>query len=129
MGELCLGELTLVVGTPETDPLPEQANVTYIGPALWQKEGTELPDWIENLDQDKPLIWVYSGNPRYSFNKGMFDSLVVLSACISALANEDMQVILTTGHHALPEELLPLPVISAMKPMYPGWQWRNAVIC
>lgn len=120
MGELCLGDLTLIVGTPETDPLPEDANVTYIGPALWQKEGTELPHWIENLDNHKPLIWVYSGNPRYSFNKGMFDSLVVLSACISALANEDMQVILTTGHHALPDELLPLPDNFRYESYVPG---------
>lgn len=120
MGELCLGDLTLVIGIPETDPLPEHTNVTYIGPALWQKEGTELPGWINDLDKGKPLIWVYSGNPHYSFSNGIFDSMVVLSACISALANEDMQVILTTGHHSLPEQLLPLPGNFRYEPYVPG---------
>jgi MGT family glycosyltransferase len=46
--------------------------------------------------------------------------MVVLSACISALANEDMQVILTTGHHSLPEQLLPLPGNFRYEPYVPG---------
>ncbi len=120
MGELCVGDLTLVVGTPETDPLPEYAEVTYIGSALWQKEGVELPGWINELDKDKPLIWVYSGNPRYSSTSGLLDSMVVLSACVDALADEDMQVVLTTGHHPLPQELLPLPANFRYEPYVPG---------
>ena len=120
MGELCVGDLTLVVGMPETDPLPEDADVTYIGPAIWQKEGTELPCWMNELDKDKPLVWVYSGNPHYSSTSGLLDSAVVLSACISALADEDMQVVLTTGHHPLPDELLPLPANFRYEPYVPG---------
>ncbi len=64
--ELCVGDLTLVVGTPETDPLPSGSSVTYIGPILWQKQGAELPDWIRGRNRERPLIWVYSGNPRYA---------------------------------------------------------------
>ena len=37
MGELFIGDLTLVIGMPETDPLPEKSNGTYIGPIIWQK--------------------------------------------------------------------------------------------
>jgi MGT family glycosyltransferase len=37
------------------------------------------------------------------------DSAVVLHACIAAFENEDIQVVLTTGHHNLPREFLPLP--------------------
>ena len=107
--ELCLGDLTLAVGTPETDPLPEHANVTYIGAVLWQTQNAQLPDWFVKLRQDRPVIWVYSGNPRYAGTNDIFDSMVVLQACIAALANEDVQVVLTTGHHPLPEQLLPLP--------------------
>lgn len=107
--ELCVGDLTLSVGTSETDPLPEGANVTYIGAVLWQTENAQLPDRFAALDQEKPLIWVYSGNPRYAGNNDIFDSMIVLQACIAALANEDVQVVLTTGHHPLPQELLPLP--------------------
>jgi hypothetical protein len=36
LSELSVGDLTLVVGMPETDPLPDSANVTYIGAILWQ---------------------------------------------------------------------------------------------
>jgi UDP:flavonoid glycosyltransferase YjiC (YdhE family) len=120
LAELCVGDLTLVVGTPETDPLPDTANVTYIGPALWQKENTKLPDWIEKLEKGKPVIWVYAGNPRYGSTGDLFDSLVVLQACVAALANEDLQVVLTMGHHPLPKELLPLPANFRYEAYVPG---------
>ncbi len=119
--ELLVGDLTLVVGMPETDPLPDSADVTYIGPILWQRSETELPDWIEGLSKDKPVIWVYSGNPRYV--KGIrtpVDSAVVLYACIAALADEDVQVVLTTGHHSLPKDVLPLPANFRHELFVPG---------
>ena len=109
-GELCVGDLTLVVGMPDTDPLPAKTKVTYIGPVLWQKENAKMPEWFENLSRDKPVVWVYSGNPSYLPRvRTPVDSVVILHACIAALADEDVQVILTTGYHTLPKELLPLP--------------------
>lgn len=118
--ELCVGDLTLVVGTPETDPLPSRSNVTYIGPILWQKQGAELPDWIRGRNRQRPLIWVYSGNPRYASGGEALDSAVVLQATIAALGGEDMQVVLTTGHHALPKGMLPLPANFRHEPYLPG---------
>lgn len=119
--ELCVGGLTLVVGTPETDPLPETADVTYIGPILWQKPEARLPDWINDLSQEKPVIWVYSGNPRYIPGVSTpVDSAVVLQACMAALADEDVQVVLTTGHHPLPKRVLPLPANFRHEPYVPG---------
>ncbi len=49
-----MGDLTLVAGTPETDPLPDHANVIYVGPILWQKTESKLPDWIGDLRKDTP---------------------------------------------------------------------------
>jgi len=118
--ELSVGDLTLVVGSPETDPLPENSDVTYIGPILWQNSKEKLPDWIAKLRGDKPLIWIYSGNPRYSSSNNTLDSLVVIQACAAALAGEDIQVILTTGHHDIPEEVLPLPANFRHEPYLPG---------
>jgi UDP:flavonoid glycosyltransferase YjiC (YdhE family) len=110
-GELCVGDMTLVVGTPDTDPLPQTARVTYVGPILWQKENAELPEWFDNLSVDKPVIWVYSGNPSYMPRvRTPVDSAVILQVCISVLADLDAQVVLTTGYHKLPEEFNPLPV-------------------
>jgi UDP:flavonoid glycosyltransferase YjiC (YdhE family) len=120
-GELCLGDLTLVLGTPETDSLPATANVTYIGPILWQKQGARLPDWAADLSQDKPVIWLYPGNPRYAPGiNSPVDSRVILHACVAALADEDVQVVLTMGHHALPKEVLPLPDNFRHEPFVPG---------
>ena len=124
--DLCVGDLTLVVGMPETDPLPGHAQVTYIGPLLWQRPGARLPDWVDELSKDKPVVWVYSGNPRYvPVVRTPVDSAVVLEAGIAALANEDIQVVLTTGHHALPRSMLPLPANFRHAPFVPGLDMTN----
>jgi UDP:flavonoid glycosyltransferase YjiC (YdhE family) len=109
LSELSVGDLTLVVGMPETDPLPDSADVTYIGPIIWQKQEAKLPDWIDHLSKDRPLIWVYPGNPRYASSGKTLDSIVVLQSCIAALAEEEVNVVLTTGYHPLPKQALPLP--------------------
>jgi UDP:flavonoid glycosyltransferase YjiC (YdhE family) len=118
--ELNVGGLTLMLGMPETDPLPEGVSVNYIGPILWQSPQATLPGWIENLSREKPIIWVYSGNPRYARRGTPMDSAVVLQACIEALADEPVQVVLTTGHHTLPEEFLPLPNNFRHEAFVPG---------
>lgn len=110
VAELLVGDKTLVVGMPETDPLPDTANVIYIGAILWQRADERLPDWVDNLSKSKPLIWLYPGNPQYfSGARSIFDSAVVIYACIEALKDEDVQVVLSTGHHSLPKDALPLP--------------------
>ncbi len=119
--ELGVGDLTLVVGIPETDPLPETADVTYVGPVLWQKDEVQLPTWFDELSQDRPLIWVYPGNPRYMPRlRTPADSIVVVQACTEALAEVDAQVVLSTGHHALPGEVPPLPANFRHESYVPG---------
>ena len=120
MAELCVGDLTLVVGMPETDPLPLETQAIYIGPILWQKAGARMPAWFDALRTDRPVVWVYSGNPNYLPVSTPVDSAVVLHACAAALADEDVQVIVTTGHHALPKGLLPLPSNFRYEPFVPG---------
>lgn len=118
--DLLVGDLTLVLGIPETDPLPEGTPATYVGPILWQQPDTELPDHIDSLDQDKPLIWVYTGNPQYGLEPIWGDSEVVLRACIEALGKENIQVVLSTGHHILPEKSSVLPENFIFEPFIPG---------
>jgi len=119
--ELSLGDLTLVVGCPETDPLPEAARPDYIGPLLWEQPGQAMPEWLDRMEGGRPLIWLYSGNPRY-FSGGStpFDSLVVIRASAEALAGEPVQVVLTTGYQALPRDVLPLPANFRHAPFLPG---------
>ncbi|NUM43118.1 MAG: hypothetical protein HUU38_00315 [Anaerolineales bacterium] len=121
ISDLFLGDQTLLLGTPETDPLPPHAAGTYIGPILWQSPKENLPAWVESPPPAPPLIWVYSGNPRYAPGvRTAFDSSVVLSACIEALRDEPVRVALSTGHHLLPRKFLPLPDNFHYAPYLPG---------
>lgn len=120
-GELCIGDLTLVVGIPEIEPLPATSDVTYIGPVLWQRENSQMPKWFDDLSRDKPVVWVYSGNPNYLPRvRTPVDSAVILDACVAVLADENVQVVLTTGHHTLPKNILPLPGNFYSAPYVPG---------
>lgn len=120
-GDLFVGDLSLVLGMPETDPLPERVQSHYIGAILWESQNAKLPDWICSLSSDRPVVWVYPGNPNYfRGTESPFDSGVILHACIEALKNLNVQVILTTGHHPLPKSALPLPANFRHAPYVPG---------
>jgi UDP:flavonoid glycosyltransferase YjiC (YdhE family) len=107
--DLMAGDLSLIVGTPETDPVDASANVTWIGPMVFQHSGAALPAWINELDGGKPLVWVYPGNPRYAPVATPIDSIVVIRAAIETFANEPVHVVLTTGYQELPGEFGELP--------------------
>lgn len=107
--DLLAGDFALIVGTPETDPLPASANVAYVGPILWQRGNAVLPEWVSALSREKPVIWVYSGNPRYANAPTPIDSIVVIRAAVAALADSPVQVVLTTGYQEVPAELGALP--------------------
>jgi MGT family glycosyltransferase len=107
--ELLAGDLCLIVGTPETDPLPATARVTYVGPIVWQSDNAALPDWVAALSRDQPVIWVYPGEPRSGSAPTHLDSIVVSRAAIAALGEAPMQVVLTTGYHEVPTEFGTLP--------------------
>jgi MGT family glycosyltransferase len=119
--ELLIGDRTLVVGMPETDPLPDTVDVMYVGAVLWQRPDEELPDWASELSRTKPLIWIYPGNPQYlAGSHTIFDSSAVIYACIEALKDENVQVVLSTGHQPLPKDTLPLPSNFRYAPFVPG---------
>jgi UDP:flavonoid glycosyltransferase YjiC (YdhE family) len=118
--EFNVGDLTLVMGIPETDPLPDHVHVEYIGPILWQKDDEDLPGWIDSLSNDKPIVWIYCANPQYASSSAWANSDVVLQVCTEALADEDMHIVLTSGHHALPKKFLPLPANFRYESYVPG---------
>jgi len=107
--DLLAGDLCLIVGTPETDPLPATARVTYVGPIVWQRDNAVLPDWVTALSRGKPVIWVYPGDPRSGSSPTHLDSIVVSRAAIAALDDAPVQVVLTTGYHEVPKEFGTLP--------------------
>lgn len=77
MGELLIGDMTLVLGLPETDLLPETADISYTGPVLWQRRQEQLQDWINDLGREQPVIWLYPGNLQYV--KGLKSYQTILS--------------------------------------------------
>ena len=107
--DLLAGDLSLIVGTPETDPVSATARVTHVGPIVWQRGNAALPEWILALSREKPLVWVYSGNPRYAGAPTPIDSIVVIRAAIAALRDAPMHLVLTTGYQQVPEEIGVLP--------------------
>ena len=111
--ELMVGDLTLCAGTPETDPVPHAPDVVHIGPMFGSQMQAPLPAWIDEFAGEKPLIWVYCGNPRYRDLgpdiPGVADSIVILRAAFEALADQDLGVIVTSAFHERPEELPPPP--------------------
>ena len=117
--ELFIGDFTLVTGIPETDPVPDQPGLHYIGPLLWQKPGEKLPEWVVR-DREEPLIWVYSGVSRYIMGGSAADSEAILIASKKALTGMNARVIITTGYHPLPNKALPLPDRFRYAPYLPG---------
>lgn len=108
--DLMAGDLSLIVGTPETDPLSSTKNVLYVGPTIWQRGNAGLPKAIEGLSREWPVVWVYSGNPRYSGNvPNPFDSVVVTRAAIEVLHDANVHVVLTSGFQEIPAEFGTLP--------------------
>ncbi|MBV8356921.1 MAG: glycosyltransferase family 1 protein [Deltaproteobacteria bacterium] len=103
------GDLILVVGTPETDPLPPAANAIYVGPILWHYGNDGLPQWVMALRHDRPLVWLYPGNPRYGVVASFADSVVLIRAAVEALGNSWMRVLMTSGYQTLPAEVRRLP--------------------
>lgn len=120
LADLSIGDRTLVVGIPETDPLPDSADVYYVGALLWQPSYAELPPSVGSLSGDRPLVWVYSGNPAYGRRDRTLDSQVVIEASIAALATLEVDVVLATGHHPLPARMSVMPPNFVHEHYVPG---------
>lgn len=106
--ELTVGDLTLTLGMPGKEE-ENNSYINHIGFLVYQKEESTLPKAIKELDNTKPLVWVYSGNPRYSGIKTDFDSEILIDICVKILAKEDINIVLTTGYHSISSKYYPLP--------------------
>jgi MGT family glycosyltransferase len=85
--------LYLVPGLPELDynrgDLPP--SVHYVGPCVWNKPSRAAPpSWLEQIPADRPWVHVTEGTIHAQ-------DPFVLRAAMRGLANERMEVILTTG--------------------------------
>lgn len=60
---------------------------------------------MTTLSRDRPLSWLYPGNPRYAATPVAGDSEVIIRTAIEALAGERIHVVMTSGHQPLPKEI------------------------
>jgi MGT family glycosyltransferase len=92
----------LVPSAPEYDrerkDLPP--SVYYVGPCHWNGSApSPRPDWLDELGRDQPVVYVTEGTMH---NK---ESLLLPTA-ISGLANLPVQVVMTTGRHREPSQIV-----------------------
>ena len=98
---LLLGDITVVVGSPATDPVPD-ANLAHVGSLAWGRSTDPLPAGIPGA-RGRPLVFLYGGKARY--RPGMVfwaDSAVVVESTHAAVADMDVDVVVAGGYQALP---------------------------
>jgi len=93
--------LHLVTSVPELDyqrhDLPP--SVHYVGPCLWDKPREEPPQaWLDDLPRSNPVVYVSEGTTYVR-------PPIVLRAAARGLADQPLEVILTTGPHRDPVTL------------------------
>jgi len=98
--------LFMVTSVPELDydrrDLPP--SVHYVGACVWDGNAAPAPlTWLDGLSRDLPLVHVTEGTIHTR------DPLV-LRAAAAGLANLPMHVVMTTGKHRRPDELMLGPI-------------------
>jgi MGT family glycosyltransferase len=79
-------------------------NLHFVGPML-PKSSAEKPEWLEKLDGSKPVVFVTQGT------LANFDLGQLVKPAIAALAEEQVQVVITTGGGDLGDTTIPSNVI------------------
>ena len=112
-GAYTWGDYTLYADVPEFFPLEEMPdNHRFLGPVFWSSH-TPLPDWWENLPEDKPVVFVSLGS------SGKANLLPEILEALSRLPVTVMAA--TAGKIAIPDSFHKiyiadyLPVEAAMK--------------
>lgn len=93
--------LYLIPSIPELDynRRDQPSNVHYIGPCVWTKSvGAPWPDWLNEIHTNRPWIHVTEGTAQYQ-------EPFLLRAAARGLAQESVEVILTTGQSRDPATL------------------------
>jgi MGT family glycosyltransferase len=106
--------LYLIPSLPELDynRHDQPSNVHYIGPCVWTKPSSAAaPGWLNELPSDRPWVHATEGTAQYQ-------EPFLLRATVKALADDPVQLVLTTGQARDPASLglLPLPANVRVEP-------------
>ncbi len=93
--------LYLIPSIPELDyeRHDQPSNVHYVGPCVWTRPGgAPQPQWLNELTKTRPWVHATEGTAQYQ-------EPFLLRATAAGLANEAVEVILTTGQSRDPKTL------------------------
>ena len=114
------GDYTLYPDIPELIPAAQlPANHQYIGPILWSPR-TPLPEWWEQLPDDKPLVYV---------NLGSSGQHKLLPVVLTALSRLPVTVIAATASEAQPVEVPANAYVCKYLPGAAAARRSQLVIC
>jgi UDP:flavonoid glycosyltransferase YjiC (YdhE family) len=115
--DLLVGDLLLVPSIPELDPLPQGlANTHYVGP-LTQRgpRMVEHPDWFDQLDSDRPLVYVTIGG-----GADPVSGIHLFKVLFEALGDLALQVVVSTSIRPKPGDLPMPPANFVLEEWVPG---------
>lgn len=93
--------LYLIPSIPDLDynRRDQPSNVHYVGPCVWTRpSGAAQPEWLNQLSKQRPWVHATEGTAQYQ-------EPFLLRATAAGLANEPVEVILTTGQSRDPKTL------------------------
>lgn len=116
--DLLVGDLLLVPGIPELDPLPEDVDgrTHYVGAlTMTNAAAAAPPPWFDALHPDRPLVYVTIGG-----GAGPVGGRRFFAAVGQALAGDGWQGVVSTSAKFSPSELPPPPPNVRLEAWVPG---------
>ena len=89
--DLLRGDLYIIPSIPEIEPVSVNENNIHVGQLSLSEKTENIPEWINYLDKDKPLIYITIGGGAGAVGCNNFFSTV-----IKAFTDKPVQVIIST---------------------------------
>jgi UDP:flavonoid glycosyltransferase YjiC (YdhE family) len=114
------GDITVFCDSPQSVPLKKQKKSEYlVGPVTWSSSA-ELPPWWEQMDLNKPRLFVSLGSSGDSS---------LLPLIVQTLSNLDVNVIVATAGQKIQLPTFKNVFISEMFPLEKVCKGASLVIC
>ncbi|HVN95559.1 MAG TPA: nucleotide disphospho-sugar-binding domain-containing protein [Syntrophorhabdaceae bacterium] len=115
VGDLLRGDLYLIPGIPELEPVPEDAQTLFTGQLSIATETDETSGSMPEFDDSLPMVYVTIGGGAGHTGNNLFFRTI-----IRAFADKPVQVIVSTGNKVDARDFSHLPANVRMFPWVPG---------
>lgn len=113
--ELLFGDHFVVPSLPEIEPIPADAATTHVGELTVNMQTQTPPDWLTDLDDDKPLIYVTIGGGAGPVGTHQFFQTVC-----DAFRNRPYQIVVSTSREFDASKLHDVPPNVRLFSWVPG---------